>query len=231
MKIIKFVLTLAILNLIALILITLGLPDIVPIHMNLFGAVDTFGSRWIIPIIGMIPVLMGVIYILLTQNSHSYNSQNDLNKGIEEKIISAVTIFLIPFTWLVMIFAWKLYENFNPSITPPILIIIDLMVFIFVIIAIFFILLGFFIKDIKPNGYIGIRTPWTLKNELVWKKTHELGFYTCLIAGLSLLAFSLASFLTQDFFYIIIGFIIAIFVAAIIPVIYSYQEFNKITNN
>lgn len=28
---------------------------------------------------------------------------------------------------------------------------------------------------IKPNYFIGIRTPWALESEAVWNKTHRLG--------------------------------------------------------
>lgn len=67
MKIIKFVFPLAILNLITLILVTFGLPDIVPVHINLAGAVDGFGSKCYIPILGIIP-----IFIIIGDMLYSY---------------------------------------------------------------------------------------------------------------------------------------------------------------
>ena len=47
--------------------------------------------------------------------------------------------------------------------------------FIFILIGLLFTILGNYFKTIKPNYFIGIRTPWTLENEDVWKKTHLLG--------------------------------------------------------
>jgi len=226
MKILKFILPLTILNLIALILITFGLPDIVPIHINLLGVVDAFGSRWFIPIIGLIPVFMGVICKI-----YIYNHHVDLNKEIEDKIIPAIAIILIPFTWIPAILALIFQENINSSSTPSIFISMDLTVFVLVIIAIFFVFLSYYIKNIKQNWFMGIRTPWTLKNESVWKKTHKLGMYTFRISGLVLLAFASATFITKDIFHGIIGLIIAIIIAAAIPIIYSYTEFKKIKDN
>ncbi len=37
------------------------------------------------------------------------------------------------------------------------------------------IVLGNYMPKIKPNYFIGIRTPWTLESEAVWNKTHRLG--------------------------------------------------------
>ena len=222
MKAIKYVLPLAILNLIALILITLGLPEIVPIHINIFGVVDSFGSKWFIPIIGMIPILIAGIYIIYT-----YYLQSDLNKEIENKIIPTIAIIFIPFTWILVILSLKFSEAHNYLHPSTNFASINIIVFVLVILAILFIFISFYLENLKQNGYIGIRTPWTLKNELVWKKTHKLGKFTFRIGGILLLIHALVAFLTYDFFYAIIGLIIVIIIIVGIPIIYSYNEYKK----
>lgn len=42
-------------------------------------------------------------------------------------------------------------------------------------VGVLFIVLGNYMPKIKPNYFIGIRTPWTLESEAVWNKTHRLG--------------------------------------------------------
>lgn len=37
---------------------------------------------------------------------------------------------------------------------------------------------------LKANWWLGIRTPWTLSNEDVWRKTHQLGGQTGVVVGL-----------------------------------------------
>lgn len=39
----------------------------------------------------------------------------------------------------------------------------------FVLIAVF---LGNYLQAVKPNYFIGIRTPWTLSDENLWRRTH-----------------------------------------------------------
>lgn len=41
------------------------------------------------------------------------------------------------------------------------------------ILFLFFALTGNVMGKLQPNPYMGIRTPWTLGNESVWRKTHE----------------------------------------------------------
>ena len=85
-------------------------------------------------------------------------------------------------------------------------------------------------EDIKPNHFLGIRTPWTIKNDIVWKKTHKLGSYTYMIAGFVLLVYALATFLSNNIVYSIIGLLLSIILVLIIPIIYSYYKFNEIRN-
>lgn len=221
MKIIKFLFPLTVLNLITLILITLGLPDIVPIHINLAGVVDGFGSKWYIPLFGIIPIFIIFIYII-----YLYNSNNDLNRYVEDKLIPAIDIIFIVVSWIPMIIALN-FNNINAPISQSSLS-LEIFVFISILLAIFFVFMGYYLENIKPNKFLGIRTPWTLGNDIVWKKTHKLGSYTSMIAGFVLLVYTLATFISGNFIYVGIGLIIAVFLVAIIPIIYSFYEFKKI---
>lgn len=41
-------------------------------------------------------------------------------------------------------------------------------------IGVLFVILGNYFKTIQPNYFIGIKTPWTLENETIWKETHRM---------------------------------------------------------
>jgi len=42
-------------------------------------------------------------------------------------------------------------------------------------IAVLWYVLGSVLQQSKRNWFMGIRTPWTLSNDVVWHKTHQLG--------------------------------------------------------
>ena len=47
-----------------------------------------------------------------------------------------------------------------------------------------FIIIGNYLGRVQPNWFLGIRTPWTLSSDTVWRKTHRLGAWVFVIAGL-----------------------------------------------
>jgi uncharacterized membrane protein len=54
-------------------------------------------------------------------------------------------------------------------------------------IGIMMIVMGAYMKNIKQNWFMGIRTPWTLSNETVWNKTHLFGGKLFMGFGVSLM--------------------------------------------
>lgn len=68
---------------------------------------------------------------------------------------------------------------------------------------------------------MGIRTPWTLSSETVWKKTHEIGGKLFRIAGIIAFAGVLAGEYAMWFI------LMPVLAVAVITVLYSYFEFQK----
>ena len=46
-----------------------------------------------------------------------------------------------------------------------------------------FIVLGNFLGKIRPNWFVGVRTPWTLSSKLSWDKTHRLAGWLFMLMG------------------------------------------------
>jgi uncharacterized membrane protein len=53
----------------------------------------------------------------------------------------------------------------------------------FTLIGVAFIVLGNFLPRVRSNWWMGVRTPWTLENERVWRETHRLAGWTFVGAG------------------------------------------------
>jgi uncharacterized membrane protein len=54
-----------------------------------------------------------------------------------------------------------------------------------------FIVIGNYLGRVQPNWFLGIRTPWTLSSDTVWRKTHRLGAWVFVIAGVLFMASAL----------------------------------------
>ena len=46
-----------------------------------------------------------------------------------------------------------------------------------------FVVLGNFMPRMRPNWFMGIRTPWTLSSDEVWRRTHRIGGVCFMLAG------------------------------------------------
>lgn len=83
--------------------------------------------------------------------------------------------------------------------------------------------IGNYITTVKPNWFVGIRTPWTLDNEVVWRKTHRLGGRLMVAGGL---LSTVISFLVPMPYKL--GVILAIvLLVSIVSIVYSYIYFQE----
>ncbi len=51
--------------------------------------------------------------------------------------------------------------------------------------------LGAVLGKVRPNWFLGVRTPWTLSSDLSWDKTHRLAGWLFMLTGLATLATAL----------------------------------------
>ncbi|MED4006465.1 SdpI family protein [Priestia aryabhattai] len=88
-----------------------------------------------------------------------------------------------------------------------------------------FIIIGNYLQRVRSNYFMGIRTPWTLSNENVWKKTHRLSGKLFFIGGLLIL---ISAFLPDGYKSVILWGSIVLCVA--VPYLYSYVAYKKEMN-
>ena len=184
------------------------LPDKVPLHWNINGEINRYGNKAeliIIPI--LLPLLTYVIFLLVPK----IDPKNKLNK-MGNKLQSLKVLLTIFMSALAL---FILYSVKNQSLANPNYTILG--------IGVLFIILGNYFKTIQPNYFIGIKTPWTLENETIWKETHRMAGKLWFVGGLIVVVASLVldnkSNLTL--FLIVTGII------TVIPIIYSYILFKK----
>ena len=94
--------------------------------------------------------------------------------------------------------------------------------FVLLAVGAMFMILGTLLPRTRSNWFMGIRTPWTLESENVWRETHQLGGRTFMIGGAITM---IAAFLPPRAQPIIA--IVALGIAGFIPVIYSYFAWRR----
>lgn len=185
------------------------LPDIVPTHFNLAGEADGWSSKqFLIFLPGSLGIGMYFLWLVLPKMDPKHNLSLEDNKYYGIRFMMAV-FFSILTTYI-------LYTSLAGKISnTPIL---------FGFIGGLFAVLGNYFKDMKPNYYIGIRTPWTLEDERVWYNTHRFGSKVWIFGGITLL-FSSILIKNKDIFFPF--FILSTLLITFIPIIYSYIDYKR----
>jgi|SRR6056297_1665240 len=184
------------------------LPAQVPLHYNIKGEVDRYGDKSELILIPIMTSLL--IYVIFLAVPHI-----DPKKQIQKMGKKYDTLKWVITTFMSVLALFIIYIAKNESIANP--------NYILLLCGVLFILLGNYFKTIKANYFIGIRTPWTLENESVWKETHKLGGKIWFAGGLLVILSSLIFDERTNF----IIFMTIIAVMVLVPVIYSYLLFKK----
>lgn len=92
------------------------------------------------------------------------------------------------------------------------------------ILGTFFVILGIIFKSLKPNDFIGLRTPWAMESDSNWYKTHQLAAPVWILGG-AILDSSPFIFTQKSVSTLFVLGIVALI--ALIPVIYSYIIYRK----
>jgi uncharacterized membrane protein len=77
--------------------------------------------------------------------------------------------------------------------------------------------LGNYLTRVEPNWFIGIRTPWTLSSDTVWRRVHRTAGWLFVIAGFVVAA---AAFAPRGAFMPLTAAVLV--VASAVPVVQSY---------
>ena len=95
---------------------------------------------------------------------------------------------------------------------------------IMVLVGLLYVVLGNHMPQFRPNYFCGIRTPWALANDVVWRKTQRMGGFLFCLCGIVLLLFAFLP--SQAAWY----FAMPLFLTSVaLPALYSYILHRKIT--
>ena len=94
---------------------------------------------------------------------------------------------------------------------------LDMTRWVMATLGVLFLVLGNLMGKIRPNFFVGIRTPWTLTSKRSWVKTHRLGGWAFILSGLVFLGTAWVSGKAA-----LIGSLVVTALLMISVVVYSY---------
>lgn len=183
-----------------------SLPEQIPLHWDAAGEIDGYGSK---SYAFMFPVIAAVVWLLMLFTRRFSPKGYTVDSFIRTVCIFQVVLVALMVAIGVMILLAANGQQF------------DMLAVMGVTMGLVFFVLGNFMGRVRPNFFIGIRTPWTLANEEVWTRTHRLAAWMLTLAGLYMMVASLAGLS-------LVTSIIVVAVAAIAPAIYSFIIYRRL---
>jgi uncharacterized membrane protein len=186
-----------------------GLPEKVPTHWNYKGEIDDWGTKYsLIGLVFLLPVLTYFLMLVIPKIDPKKRIELMGGKYYQIKFV------LVAFMSVLALFI--IHSSKSKTLSSPSM--------VFVLIGLLFMALGNYFKVIKQNYFLGIKTPWTLESEEVWKLTHILAGKLWIVGGLLMIIFSLVIPENINFYF----FISIIVIISIVPIVYSYLKFKEL---
>jgi uncharacterized membrane protein len=184
------------------------LPEKVASHWNFQGQVDGFSG----PLVGAfgVPALMLGMYLLFLALPYL-----DPKKERYQEFASVYSLFRSAILFvLLVIYGAMIFFNLGYNI--------QINYVVPFAIGVLFLVIGNYMGKIKPNWFVGVRTPWALSSEDNWNRTNRFGGKMMMLCGLLMM---ITPFLAPTLG--LVSFIAGILLVALGSPLYSYLIYRK----
>lgn len=186
------------------------LPERVPIHWDLAGNANGWGSPfWAVAVWPLLIAGIGGLTVVLPAISP---------RKFE------ITPFASTYQFLMLVLqAFLLVVGISAMLAGagypvPIPFIATLAV------GVLLMVIGNYMGKLRKNFFIGVRTPWTLASDAVWERTHRMGGWVFMAAGVAWIVVALAVAPQRAAWWLLA----IVLVAAAIPCAYSYIAYRRV---
>ena len=185
-----------------------SVPARIPVHWNLVGQVDRYGGRFE-GVLAM-PLVAAAVYLLML-----WLPRLDPGRANYETFAGAYATFRLAVLAVLagiygVVQLWAHGREVSVATWAPLLV------------GALLVVVGSLLGKLRPNWFVGIRTPWTLSSKVSWTRTHRLGGW--LFIGLGVLTMAMAMLGMRWAFGTMLAALVAV---AIGLVVYSYRVWRK----
>jgi len=182
------------------------LPEQVPIHWNIEGEVDGWGSRAML--VFFLPLFMIAIqWICIFATAADPKNKQQADKPIR------LVLWLVPVISLI---------THGATYAAALGLTVEIQQMMIPVLGIVFILIGNYLPKCRRNYTIGIKIPWTLHDDENWTKTHRLAGILWTVGGVLILP---TVFLPTKYSFVV--FMAIVLTMTLIPMVYSYLLYRK----
>lgn len=181
-----------IINIVILVIVLVGtlaalsiMPDTVPVHFDIHGVADRWGSKYemlVMPgcMLAMLAFWLGVDASYKKKIETSFDEKEIAEAKSNLKVIKITSIITsLMFAVINGVTLYASYSQLEGSSVKE----IDILKMLSIVMGIFFVILGNFMPKAKNNPNLGFRLTWTRFNDKTWRKSNLIGGIAMIIQG------------------------------------------------
>jgi uncharacterized membrane protein len=184
------------------------LPEQISTHWNLQGQVDGHGNKFV----GLLLLPLTVVGIYFMMMLLPFVDPGRANYQNFVTVYNLLRVGMVAFMAALYVAIVAATFGYHIDITQV----------SFLGTAALFMLVGNVMGKIRPNWFVGVRTPWTLSSKMSWNKTHRLAGWLFLLMG-ALFAFVAFVHTTWSF----VALLIVCAACIVSMVVYSYLVYRR----
>lgn len=161
------------------------MPDTVPVHFDIHGVADRWGSKYemlVMPgfMLAMLAFWLGIDASYKKKIETSFDEKEIAEAKSNLKVIQITSIITsLMFAVINGLTLYASYSQLEGSSVKE----IDILKMLSIVMGIFFIILGNFMPKAKNNPNLGFRLTWTKFNDNTWRKSNLIGGIAMIIQG------------------------------------------------
>jgi uncharacterized membrane protein len=184
------------------------LPNVLASHFGFDNTADGYmsksGSIIMLVLLGLVPLVIRLARYM------------DPNRANYEKFSKAYEVTRAGISLVLAVAGWgMLLYNLNIRL--------QMNTIILGVIGLLLLVMGNYMTQVQPNYTFGIRTPWTLSNPEVWRKTHRFGGPMMMLGGASGLVAAWVDGVAGT-----VIFLSMLIISVISPILYSLLLYRKL---
>lgn len=181
------------------------LPETMATHFGIHGEENGWSSRGF-AVFG-IPLIMAVLNLVLHLSLNADPKRHNMNATLR-----AVSLWITP---VLSVLVSSLTIGHALGYAVHVEVIVPLLI------GLLFIIIGNYMPKTRQSYTMGIRVPWTLASEENWNRTHRLGGFLFVFAGIGMIFTTLLGLWSEWLLPVLLVF------PALVPILYSYALYRK----
>ena len=184
MKTLKWIL--CILTVLSTLFMLFILPDTVPVHFDISGAPDRWGSKFELLLLPVILIASAFVLGPMAKSYRKKAEETDDEKEKAEYLSNAKVLNITGIATMCLFFVMNIvtlyatYVHVSPNNNLPEF---DISRAVGLIMGIMIVVLGNYMPKTRNNPNIGFLLPWTRSNDVTWNKSNKFASYVLIIAG------------------------------------------------